>query len=143
MFRWLLGLWRSLFGRAPAGDPPSPSAPSFRLPAGGARVVREIEVAGFKVQVMELTVADIRAWLKDSGMVSGDLVDAALFEEFSLPDVVRMTDLTTESLALLAPSDIRQVMAACEQVNADFFAMRSRALALGRAALSGGSKPPL
>jgi hypothetical protein len=143
MIRWLLGLWRALFGRAPAGDPPSPSSPSFRLPAGGARVVREIEVAGFKVQVMELTVAEIRAWLKDSGMVSGDLVDAALFENFSLPDVVRMTDLTTESIATLTPSDIHQVMAVCEEVNADFFAMRSRALALGRAALSGVSKPPL
>jgi len=105
------------------------------------RVVREIEVAGLKIQVRELTVGEIRAWLKDSGMVSGDLVDAALFEEFSLPDVLRMTDLTTEAVAGLAPSDLRQVFAACEEVNADFFAMRSRALALGRAALSGNSKP--
>lgn len=107
------------------------------------RVVREIEVAGLKIQVRELTVGEIRAWLKDSGMVSGDLVDAALFEEFSLPDVLRMTDLTTETIAVLVPSDVRQVMAVCEEVNVDFFAMRSRALALGRAALSGGSKPPL
>lgn len=107
------------------------------------RVIREIEVAGQMVQIMELTVGDIRAWLKDSGMVSGDLVDAALFENFSLPDVVRMTDLTTESIATLTPSDIHQVMAVCEEVNADFFAMRSRALALGRAALSGDLKPPL
>ena len=63
------------------------------------RVIREIEVAGLKIQVRELTVGEIRAWLKDSGMVSGDLVDAALFEEFSLPDLLRMTDLTTETVA--------------------------------------------
>lgn len=107
------------------------------------RVIREIEVAGLKVQVKELTVGEIRAWLKDSGMVSGDLVDAALFEEFSLPDLQRMTDLTTEAVAGLAPGELRQVFAVAEEVNRDFFAMRSRALALGRAALSGDSKPPL
>ena len=107
------------------------------------RVIREIEVAGLKIQVRELTVGEIRAWLKDSGMVSGDLVDAALFEEFSLPDLQRMTDLTTEAVAGLTPGDLREVFKACEEVNADFFAMRSRALVLGRSALSGDSKPPL
>lgn len=107
------------------------------------RVIREIEVAGLKVRVKELTVGEIRAWLKDSGMVSGDLVDAALFEDFSLPDLQCMTDLTTEAVAGLAPSDLLKVFKACEEVNADFFAMRSRALVLGRAALSGDSKPPL
>ena len=107
------------------------------------RVIREIDLGGRAVQVRELTVGEIRAWLKDSGMVSGDLVDAALFEEFSLPDLQRMTDLTTAAVAELTPGELRQVFAACEEVNADFFAMRSRALALGRAALSGGSKPPL
>lgn len=105
------------------------------------RVIREIEVGGRKVQVRELTVGEIRAWLKDSGMVSGDLVDAALFEEFSLPDLLRMTDLTTETIAGMTPGDLRQVFAVAEEVNADFFGMRGRALALGRAALSGDSKP--
>ena len=100
------------------------------------RVIREIEVAGRKIRVRELTVGEIRAWLKDSGMVSGDLVDAALFEEFSLPDLQRMTDLSIEDVAGLAPSDLREVFKACEEVNPDFFSMRSRALALGRAALS-------
>lgn len=84
------------------------------------RVIREIEVGGLKIQVKELTVGEIRAWLKDSGMVSGDLVDAALFEEFSLPDLLRMTDLTTESIAGLAPGDLRQVFAVAEEVNRDF-----------------------
>ena len=107
------------------------------------RVIREIDLGDKTVQVKELTVGEIRAWLKDSGMVSGDLVDAALFAEFSLPDLQRMTDLSIEDVAGLAPSDLRQVFAACEEVNADFFAMRRRALALGRAALSGDSKPPL
>lgn len=107
------------------------------------RVIREIDLDGKAVQVKELTVGEIRAWLKDSGMVSGDLVDATLFEEFSLPDLLRMTSLTTEAIAGLTPGDLRQVFAACEEVNKDFFAMRSRALALGRAALSGDSKPSL
>ena len=42
------------------------------------RVIREIEVAGLKVQVKELTVGEIRAWMKDASAAGGDLVDAAL-----------------------------------------------------------------
>lgn len=102
------------------------------------RVIREIDLGDKTVQVKELTVGEIRAWLKDSGMVSGDLVDAALFEEFSLPDLLHMTDLTAAAIDELLPSDLQKVFAVVKEVNPDFFAMRSRALALGRAALSAG-----
>lgn len=99
------------------------------------RVIREIEAGGRKVHVRELTVGEIRAWLKDSGAVSGDVVDATLFEDFSLPDLTRMTSLTAAEVADMAPSELRLVFEAVREVNADFFLMRSRVLALGRAAL--------
>lgn len=99
------------------------------------RVIREIEVGGRTVQVRELTVGEIRAWLKDSGAVSGDVVDATLFEDFSLPDLTRMTSLAAAEVADMAPSELRLVFEAVREVNADFFLMRSRVLALGRAAL--------
>ncbi len=106
------------------------------------RVIREIEVGGKLVEVKEMTVGEIRAWLKDSGAVSGDLVDATLFEDYSLPDLARMTSLTAADVADLAPSELRLVFEAAREVNADFFLMRSRVLALGRAALQEASSPP-
>lgn len=99
------------------------------------RVIREIDLGGKVVQVKELTVGEIRAWLKDSGAVSGDVVDATLFEDSSLPDLTYMTDLSADGVAALTPSELRLVFDAVREVNADFFLMRSRVLALGRAAL--------
>lgn len=100
------------------------------------RVVREIEVGGRKIAVRELTVGEIRNWLKESGAVSGDVVDAALFDDFSLPDLTMMTSLDAEAINAMTPSEIREVRRVAEEVNADFFAMRSRVVALGRRVLS-------
>jgi hypothetical protein len=102
------------------------------------RVIREIEVAGLKIQVKELTVGEIRAWLKEASAAGGDLVDAALFEEFSVPDLCAMTDLKSADIDGLQPSEVRQVSAVAKEVNADFFAMRSRLVALGRQIVAGG-----
>ncbi len=100
------------------------------------RIMREIEVGKRKVAVRELTVGEIRQWLKESGAVSGDVVDVTLFEDFSLPDLTWMTTLTAESISDMTPSELRKVRAVCEEVNVDFFAMRSRSVALARKALS-------
>lgn len=100
------------------------------------RVTREINVAGRVIVVRELTVGEIRAWLKEAGAVSGDVVDATLFEDFSLPDLSMMTTLVPEAINAMTPGELRQVRKAAEEVNADFFAMRSRVVALGRQALS-------
>lgn len=100
------------------------------------RVVRDIEVGGRKIAVRELTIGEIRNWLKESGAVSGDVVDATLFDDFSLPDLTMMTSLDTEAINAMTPSEIREVRRVAEEVNADFFAMRSRVVALGRRMLS-------
>ena len=101
------------------------------------RVIREIEVAGLKVQVRELTVGEIRAWLKDAAAPGGDLVDAALFDDFGIPDLCRMTDLKAEDVDALQPSDMRKIAAVAQEVNADFFAMRNRLAALGQRVIAG------
>lgn len=116
------------------------------------RVVREITLEGFSAarpgftvggepveitaSVKELTVGEIRGWLKSSGAVSGDVVDCTLFEEFSLPDLCIMTSLKPADIDLLPPSELRRVEAVCQEVNADFFAMRNRVVQLGRQALA-------
>lgn len=106
------------------------------------RVIREIEVAGLKVQVRELTVGEIRAWLKEAANSGGDLVDAALFDEFSVPDLCHMTDLKAGDIDALLPSDIHKIAAVAREVNADFFAMRSRLVTLGRSVMNAPLSTP-
>lgn len=102
------------------------------------RVIREIDLDGRTVQVRELTVGEIRAWLKDAAAPGGDLVDAALFDDFGIPDICRMTDLGASDIDVLTPADIRRVAAVAQEVNADFFAMRNRLADLGRKVVAGG-----
>lgn len=101
------------------------------------RVIREIEVGGRKVQVRELTVGEIRAWLKDAAAPGGDLVDAALFDDFAIPDICRMTDLEAAAVDALTPADIRRVADVAREVNADFFSMRGRLAEIGRRVVAG------
>ncbi len=105
------------------------------------RVIREIEVAGQKIQVRELTLAEIRTWFKkvSSPENGGDLVDATLFEEFSVSDLSALTNLTGKKADSLTPSEIREVVAVAKEVNADFFAMRGRLVQLGRQIVAGSS----
>lgn len=103
------------------------------------RVIREIEVAGLKIQVRELTLKEIRAWFKSvsSPENSNDLVDATLFEEFSVSDLLVLTDLSMERIDGMTPTDVREVVAVAKEVNADFFAMRNRLVGLGRQIVAG------
>jgi len=103
-------------------------------PAGGL-----IEIP---VQVKELTTGEIRAWLKASGSVVGDVVDCTLFDDFSLPDLMTLTSLTADEIDQLPPSELRRVRQKAEEINADFFAMRNRVVQLGRQALAGSSNEP-
>ncbi len=105
------------------------------------RVEREIEVGGRKVVVRELTVGEVRRWLKEladraeAGREDGDGLDVvteALFEDVSLDDVRRMTDLSRKDLDALTPSQIREIVRVCEEVNRHFFDLRARLMALGR-----------
>lgn len=95
------------------------------------------------VQVKELTTGEIRAWLKASGMVCGDIVDCTLFDDFSLPDLSVLTTLTAEQIDQLPPSELRRARQKAEEINADFFAMRNRVVQLGRQALANNSNEPL
>lgn len=102
------------------------------------RYVKTLTLADRAIQIRELTVADIRAWLKDLETdTGGDVVDVALFEDVRLADLALLTDLAPEAVEALTPSQLRQVFDAAREVNADFFGMRGRLMRLGQAALAG------
>lgn len=108
--------------------------------ADDLRAVKTMTIGGREVTVRELTVAEIRAWLKDlEGGPGEDLLDLALIEETRLSDLARMTDIAPADLEALTPRELRQVLVAAREVNADFFGLRDRLLRLGRSAMEQGA----
>jgi hypothetical protein len=102
------------------------------------RRTREVKVGDTSGTVKELNVAEIRAWLKDmespsQGNLADDAVGAVLFEELGLSELARMVDGV--SLDDLTPSEIRALIEAAKELNADFFAMRDRVVEAGRQVL--------
>ena len=85
-----------------------------------------IQVAGREVVVRELKVADVRQMM---AFVSEDTLDVMLFEELRLSDFPRMTNLSSEEVEHLRPSQLREVLGACWEMNPDFFSMFVRAQA--------------
>jgi hypothetical protein len=99
---------------------------------------KTIELDGRAVTLKELTVADIRAWLKslENTEADFDLIGSALIDGASMADLTIMTDISHTEIEALTPSEIRRVFDACKEVNSDFFALRGRLEAIGRSALA-------
>ncbi len=104
------------------------------------RVIREIDLDGRAAQVRELTVGEIRQWLA-SKTEAGDVVDSLLFEEVALSDLAFLTDLDAAAVDALTPSDVARLVAVAKEINAAFFAMRERTVALGRRILAEQGAP--
>ena len=104
------------------------------------RVIREIDLGGRAVQVRELTVGEVRQWLA-SKVTPGDMVDSLLFEEIALSDLAFLTDLDAAAVDTLTLSEVERLVAVAKEVNAAFFAMRERTVALGQRILAAQAEP--
>jgi hypothetical protein len=125
------------------------------------------QIASIEYQVRELTMTDIRQWLRDIELAAAnsvavapirwwksfwrslltsvgletkpapaakrDAVDLMLFEGLVMYDLRFLTNLTEAQIAQLTPRQIREVWAACEEVNEDFFQFRGRLETVGMA----------
>lgn len=100
--------------------------------------------APLAVTVRELTVGEIRAWLKDVQAQSDavDVVDVMLLRDVSLQDVMRLTSLTAVQVEGLGPSQLRTVVEAAREINEDFFALRAGLLTVAVAIPSESSSAP-
>lgn len=92
--------------------------------------VKVIEIGGQRVEVRELTVGEIRAWLRDPAPVP-EAVDVLLFEGLPLYDLRRFTSLTPEQESALTPARLRELWEAVKAMNPDFFGLRARLEKLG------------
>lgn len=105
-------------------------------------LTKTIDLPGLVVTVRELTVGEIRAWMKRTAEGGHDPVDDTLLQEISLADLYAMTDLQPGQAEGLTPSQLRRVFEGCREVNPDFFGLRDRIESAGRqilARLSEGS----
>lgn len=105
------------------------------------RIEKKVEISpGVQVTVKELTVAEVRAWLKEfeDEKPVADLACDALFEECSLTDLVRMSDQGLAALTQMTESQIAQIIAAAKELNPRFFAMRARLYAAAERVLQRG-----
>lgn len=103
-------------------------------------------VGGREVLFKELTVAEIRQWVsavtadaeaaKNAGFpaLTVDVATSMLFEEFDVGDIVMLTDLVDDDLGDFTPEELAAIHARCKTVNARFFGMRDRLVAIGQAA---------
>ena len=100
------------------------------------------DIDDLEVTVRELTVESVRALLLPTvwpeeptpEQVAEINLDLGLFEECRLSDLQVMTSLTAAQIRALRPSQIKQVVRACKEMNADFFAMLERQHKLRRSA---------
>lgn len=116
------------------------------------RRTKEIPLGEATVSVHELTVGEIRVWLRDldsAGDKAGtDLVGVMLFEEIAFDDLKWLSNITEAQLEAATPGELRTLIEAARELNADFFGMRARLAAIGQAALaaapapSSGQSPP-
>lgn len=81
------------------------------------------------ITVRELTVGQIRAWMKaldTAGQDSFDTVNAMLYEDCDVETILEMTNLSAETVDELLPSELREVVRECQHVNSHFFGMARR-----------------
>jgi hypothetical protein len=91
-------------------------------------LTKKVQIEGLTVIVRELTFGEIQLWereLEDSIKQSNaGAADMLLMENFSVSDLVRMTDLTEEKIMEIPPSVLDEVYKACLEVNGRFFVLR-------------------
>ena len=95
-------------------------------------LTKTIQLPDLVVTVRELTVGEIRAWMKHTADGGYDPVDDTLLQEVSLADLYGMTDLKAGQAENLTPSQLRLVFDGCREVNPDFFGLRDRIESAGR-----------
>ena len=93
----------------------------------------QVDVLGRRITARELDVSEVRAHLAGAGAAAAevDAVGVLLFDGISFADLTAMSDVTLDELGRLAPSEIKDIISACREVNADFFAMMARLAKLG------------
>lgn len=88
--------------------------------------------------VKELTVAEIRTWLKKTEAEESkpDAVDLFILPDLNLQELRQFTDATAEDLDVLTQSELLELYQKVKEVNPLFFEMAKRLADMSRSALT-------
>ncbi|MDR1889159.1 MAG: hypothetical protein LBQ81_07275 [Zoogloeaceae bacterium] len=95
-----------------------------------------------EIEIRELTLGEIRAWLRKSETKTPDVVSTLLVPEDGIDVVLAATDISGNELEVLTPSEIKTVATAVKALNADFFALPGRLMELVDSMKTLEAKPP-
>jgi uncharacterized membrane protein (UPF0136 family) len=98
----------------------------FNQPAGLTRIV---EIAGLTITARELTVLEVRKWLRElRSQKPFDVIDTFLFAEqgITVSDLIRMTNASKRTIESLPPSLLLELALAIKEMNPFFFRLRQR-----------------
>lgn len=98
---------------------------------------KQVDVDGRAVTVRELTVGEVRDWVTEieSGGKTIDVAGEFVFEDCSVDDLVRMSDMPREAFDDMAPSQIEPIREAARALNPGFFRVRA-AVAAAQASIA-------
>lgn len=98
---------------------------------------KQVDVDGRAVTVRELTVGEVRDWVTEieSGGKTIDVAGEFVFEDCSVDDLVRMSDMPREAFDDLTPSQIEPIREAARALNPGFFRVRA-AVAAAQASIA-------
>lgn len=93
---------------------------------------KTITIGGQAIEIREPTIAAIRAWLGElmtpSRQDVAAIVDDMLIQDHTLKALPLLTNLDAEGVGGLTPGQARELLAACREVNPDFFGLLERVL---------------
>lgn len=92
----------------------------------------KIPVGAKQVEIRELTVGEIREYLKveESDYLKSKVIDPVsdlLLEDMSFRDLQLMTDLTSDDIDDMNDRQLNEIVTACKEWNPGFFRMARRA----------------
>lgn len=89
------------------------------------------------ITVKELTIAEIRAWLKKTEIEEEqpETVDLFILPDLQLQELLQFTDATPEDLDALTQSEVQELYQTVKEVNPLFFGMVKRLADMSRSAL--------
>jgi len=95
--------------------------------------IKVVELSGLSATVRELTVAEVRAWVvEQEAGAAVDPLRAMIFDDCSLDDLARMSDISAETLEGMTYSQLVPLRDACKGLNPHFFKVRAALLGVAR-----------
>ena len=98
---------------------------------------RIVKVGERSVEVRELAVIEVRNWVAELEGRVLDPIRAMVFDDCSLDDLERMSDMPAIDMEAYGPGDLAELHAAAKVLNPHFFKVREALISVSRAIQAG------